>query len=173
MGTRADFYVGKGKDATWIGSVGEDGNPQAVAELMSISPGITISSEDDWVESVAVVFAQHPEHTVPERGWPWPWDNSSGTDYTYTLDEGQVWVSCYGCPWRPLEYAINSPVEFDRFSDLDHRSLEFPDMSKIKNVRWDSGNAPMIFGQTVDGGVGLVNDEMAVLEETARIVDES
>jgi hypothetical protein len=27
MGTRADFYVGRGKDAEWLGSVAFDGYP--------------------------------------------------------------------------------------------------------------------------------------------------
>jgi hypothetical protein len=30
MGTRADFYVGRGPDAEWLGSVAMDGYPSGV-----------------------------------------------------------------------------------------------------------------------------------------------
>jgi hypothetical protein len=31
MGTRADFYVGKGKKSEWIGSIAWDGYPQGIS----------------------------------------------------------------------------------------------------------------------------------------------
>ena len=158
MGTRADFYIGKGLDSVWLGSIGMDGDPGNVADELSFSAKTPIADEDDWVESVAVVFRGHTEHTLPERGWPWPWDDSNTTDYAYTLDQGRVWASNFGCEWRPLENYL-----FDDYSEtlnaLPSKIEIFPDMSKIQNIRYDSGNAPMIFGVTKDGHFGLVNDE--------------
>lgn len=160
MSTRADFYIGMGKDATWLGSVGMDGDPKSIAEELSFTAQTTIADEDDWVESVAVVFRDHIEHTLPERGWPWPWDDSQTTDYAYTLFYGQVWVSNYGCRWMHLEdYLSKSPTIVQMLDNLPDATEVFPDMSKIKNVRLDSGNAPMIFGFDGAGHVGLVNEE--------------
>jgi hypothetical protein len=167
MGTRADFYIGKGKGAAWLGSIGMDGSPDAVAGDMSFSAKTTISGEDDWVESVAAVFQSHEEHTVPEMGWPWPWDDSNTTDYAYTFDQGQVWVSCFGQAWVTLVTAL---TEQD-WDEGEMNTLEFPDMSSSKNIRWDAGNAPMIFGVKTDGSMGLVNNEFSVLEETKKVVD--
>ena len=152
MGTRADFYIGKGRDANWLGSVGMDGNPEDIARHLSLDLSQTIASENDWVESVNMVFTAHPEHTLPEMGWPWPWDDSNTTDYAYTYDEGKVWVSCFGTRWVSLRWALE---EEDAWDKMEGSQLALPDMSAIKNIRYDSGNAPMMFR-----GGRIVNDEV-------------
>jgi len=78
MGTRADFYIGTGTDAIWLGSIGMDGMPEMVGPLLSsvLDQCQGTCEESCWKEAVALVFAAHEEHTLPERGWPWPWNDS-------------------------------------------------------------------------------------------------
>lgn len=37
MGTRADFYVGRGVDAQWLGSIAYDGYPDGTPELAIVA----------------------------------------------------------------------------------------------------------------------------------------
>ena len=166
MGTRADFYTGKGRDANWLGSVGMDGHPETISEQLSLTLEFqSIASEADWTESVAAVFDAHEEHTLPEMGWPWPWDDSNTTDYAYTYEAGKVWVSCFGRLWVTLQWALE---EEDAWDAMEGGQLDFPDMSAIKNIRYDSGNAPMIFGVKADGSLGMVNDEVVAKDKAQK-----
>ena len=38
MGTRADFYVGRGESAEWLGSVAWDGNPRGIDDPVLTTP---------------------------------------------------------------------------------------------------------------------------------------
>lgn len=87
MGTRADFYIGCGKDATWLGSVGWDGyewqnDPESL--LMQAS------SEEEFKEAVSQIADERDDWTSPDLGWPWPWENSSTTDWTYFFSKGRT-----------------------------------------------------------------------------------
>ena len=122
MGTRADFYVGRGEDAEWLGSIAFDGYPQgAAAETL-----LTATSEDDFRTTVADLLARREDATTPEQGWPWPWTNSRTTDYAYAWDGGRLHASCFGSHWfnprdkEPPEGTCSKTV--------------FPDMSKRQNV---------------------------------------
>jgi hypothetical protein len=83
MATRSDFYVGSGKTAEWLGSVAFDGYEWAEDESC---PLMVAKSEDDFRATVASILAGRPDATVPSDGWPWPWDDSSITDYAYYFD---------------------------------------------------------------------------------------
>jgi hypothetical protein len=63
MGTRAYFYVGRGKQAEWIGSIAWDGDeiPDAVAKA---------KTEKTYRKRVAEFFADRDDATLPESGWP-------------------------------------------------------------------------------------------------------
>jgi hypothetical protein len=37
MGTRADFYIGCGRDSEWIGSIAWDGYPDGLSDLLKKS----------------------------------------------------------------------------------------------------------------------------------------
>lgn len=146
MGTRADFYIGVGKEAEWLGSIAWDGNPESVAPGLHLDVVPDIASDADWRETVAAFLASRDDATLPDRGWPWPWDDSGTTDYTYTwTPDSPVLVSNYGSPYLPLKAALaDDDNEWPGGPDE-----EFPDMSSRKNVRLDEGSG-LIFIRTAD-----------------------
>jgi len=98
MGTRADFYVGRGPNAEWIGSIAWDGYPTGHP-----APLIPITDEVKYRAKVAEIIRgeEGGGGTTPDQGWPWPWENSNTTDYSYAFDEGRVWGTCFGYGWWP------------------------------------------------------------------------
>lgn len=93
MGTRADFYVGRGKSAEWLGSIAWDGYPNGHPE-----PLLTLESEADFRAKVAEII-ESEKGTTPDMGWPWPWKDSNTTDYAYAFDAGCVWGTRFGHGW--------------------------------------------------------------------------
>lgn len=85
MGTRADFYVGKGKAAEWIGSVAYDGYPDGIGKSV-----LTAVDEQQYRQAVLSFLEGEEAATLPEMGWPWPWEDSNTTDYAYAFDQGKV-----------------------------------------------------------------------------------
>lgn len=99
MGTRADFYVGRGPKAEWLGSIAWDGYPAGNPKTI-----LTITDEAKFRDGVtAILNGDHGSGTKPEQGWPWPWDDSNTTDYAYAFDEGRVWGTCFGHGWWPAD----------------------------------------------------------------------
>jgi len=87
MGTRADFYVGCGKDAEWLGSVAWDGYEWDEDKDSRIAKAKT---EKEYRAAVTEMLAGRRDATPPEMGWPWPWDDSCLTDYVYAFLDGKV-----------------------------------------------------------------------------------
>lgn len=137
MGTRADFYVGRGESAEWLGSIGRDGYPEGGhPEALKGA-----SSEKEYRERVEALLTEvGDDATRPEHGWPWPWEDSRTTDYAYAWNEG-VQVSRYGRPWALIE-----DVLADGFEWKDEKSAVFPNMTARMNVRLDGGSGVLIFG---------------------------
>jgi hypothetical protein len=99
MGTRADFYVGTGPDAEWLGSIAWDG--YRVDEMTQAHAKNTpdhaacwriksAKTEADFRAAVSDLLAINDDATRPEQGWPWPWDDSSITDYAYAFVKGKT-----------------------------------------------------------------------------------
>lgn len=123
MGTRADFYVGRGQGAEWIGSIAWDGYPSGIDPQV-----LNCTGEAAYRHAVAAFLADRQDKTLPADGWPWPWETSSTTDYAYAFDVGfggRVWGSCFGGTW--FDATKEQPD-----SDDDAPKAEFPDMSKAK-----------------------------------------
>lgn len=109
MGTRADFYVGRGESAEWLGSIAWDGyevenaergaviDPENPAELVA-----SATNEGEYRDGVAKFLASRDDRSMPSDGWPWPWDTSSTTDYAYAFDEGKLWISVFGHAWYEI-----------------------------------------------------------------------
>ena len=116
MGTRADFYVGVGGSAEWIGSVAWDGHEWAEAPELLIPSAKT---EGEFREAVALALTERDDATTPDMGWPWPWDTSSTTDYAYYFAHGVV-----------------------RWDERD----DWPDMSEIKNVTLGDRSGVIVVG---------------------------
>jgi hypothetical protein len=122
MGTRADFYVGRGKNAEWIGSIAWDGHPDSHAKVLW-----RVNKESVFRSRVAKILGdKEGGPTKPEQGWPWPWEDSNTTDYAYAFDDGRVWGTCFGQGWWPIE---KEPAESD-----DTAQVEFPDMTSRKKM---------------------------------------
>jgi hypothetical protein len=135
MGTRADFYVGRGEKAEWLGSVAWDGYPaRAFKRGVQDAGGIPIwvtscKTEETYRAAVAKLLGSRDDSTRPEQGWPWPWETSSTTDYAYAFIQGRkgnpqgtVYTSNFGSGWYNAARR-NTP-------DKRHNPATFPDMSK-------------------------------------------
>lgn len=132
MGTRADFYVGIGKEAEWLGSIPWDGYPSGISENLLKSQTL-----EEYKQNVNKFFATEKGVSRPEDGWPWPWENSRLTDYTYAFNDGKVVVSHFGSKWfDPLKEEPEEGKEWDYKIDptKDESRVEFPDMTKAQKV---------------------------------------
>lgn len=123
MANKADFYVGRGPTAEWIGSISwdgyRDGIPQAIREA---------ETEEAYRKAVSVFLKGRADAVTPEKGWPWPWDDSRGTNYAYSFKDGKVKGSCHGSSWWDA-----------RAAEPDHTTLKrgvarFPDMALTKKM---------------------------------------
>lgn len=97
MGTRADFYIKKQRMLradNWIGSIAWDGYPDGIpAEVLGAQ------TEQEFRSALAMMASQRNDFTFPEDGWPWPWNDSSITDFAYVFSCQTGRVS-----WRPIKY---------------------------------------------------------------------
>ena len=78
MGTRADFYIDI-IEPKWIGSITQDGQPWNIPCKILIQNNVTMYEE-------TVVEFLHTRRAIIEsmgRNWPWPWEDSRMTDYSY------------------------------------------------------------------------------------------
>lgn len=97
MGTRADFYIGKGKSAQWLGSIAHDGDEWA-ARINDNEPDNIIAAQnaDEYKTAVEILLGLRDDSTTPEMIWPWPWDDSTNTDYAYCFVDGKIEVFQWG-----------------------------------------------------------------------------
>ena len=134
MGTRADFYVGLGKDAEWIGSIALDGYPEGVPQRL-----LSASSEKEFRQAFVELLGNRADVSTPKDGWPWPWDNSAETDFAYAFDMDNVLVAQFGRGWCPYK---DQECDFDIFP-----VQQFPDMSDVKKVTFGPRSGLMVIGR--------------------------
>lgn len=139
MGTRADFYIGRGEKAEWLGSLCYDGYPNGVPEDVLRNS----HTEQEWRANVAKLLAGEESATIPEQGWPWPWEDSRTTDYAYAWDDGTPWISSYGHAW----YRADSP---DPDQDEDERTAVFPNMKNRQKVAFGKRSGFLILALPVE-----------------------
>lgn len=134
MGTRADFYVGRGTQAEWLGSIGMDGYPDGVSGYV-----LAAKTEDNYRKAVAQFLKERSDGTTPDMGWPWPWDDSNTTDYAYAFDDGTV----YACPFGHGWFVARD----EQPEDLpDDKTAVFPDMKDKKKVALGRRSGLLIIG---------------------------
>lgn len=126
MGTRADFYIGRGESAEWLGSIAWDGYevPEHVRRM---------NSAENFREGVEQFLKTRDDATFPQDGWPWPWGDSNLTDEVWAFDEGRVW-NANGYPvarWYALD-ADGDPEQFD--GDEDESPDEFEEWQETHAV---------------------------------------
>lgn len=147
MGTRADFYVGRGAEAEWLGSIAWDGHPCSVFEdapELFAGPPLT---ESEWRSWVAGYLAGRRDGTKPEMGWPWPWEDSRTTDYAYAYD-GKVHGSSFGAPWFVVD------PEAEDWGEPEWEKTEkvaFPDMTARQNVNFGARSGAMFISLATPG----------------------
>lgn len=140
MGTRADFYIGRGKQAEWLGSIAYDGYPDNVLKDGKRLGSAT--SPEEFKAALANEGAKEDHFTNPEQGWPWPWEDSQTTDYAYAFDEGQVWVSCFGRAWMTVRESLDE----NREQCAGGKEAVFPDMTDRQKVTYGKRGGILIVG---------------------------
>lgn len=105
MGTRADFYIGTGPAAEWLGSIAFDGH--RVDEMTEAASFRNMDSMECWAiksaksddafrGAVVRLLALNDDATTPDQGWPWPWLDSHTTDYAYAFVAGECKTFIFG-----------------------------------------------------------------------------
>lgn len=114
----ADFYVGIGSEAEWIGTVGADGSTADMddAGLFGPAPG-----DDDYTEGTfrAIVHryvaeladGSDEEGYLASRGHPWPWKglSESRAGMIYCYNKGSIHVferTDGGADGKPGHYLV-------------------------------------------------------------------
>lgn len=144
MGTRADFYIKKAeeKELVWLASIAWDGYPDGIDDENDFAV-LKATTQVEYIANLQRFLSKRTDVTLPEHGWPWPWDDSNTTDYAYCLNDGKVYANCFGGGWYdPIERMKDKENDDDEPEIIWHH--EYPDMSKIKNVRYDKGSGLII-----------------------------
>jgi hypothetical protein len=126
MGTRADFYVGKNKDAKWIGSIAWDGYRSGIDENI-----LKAKDENEYIYAVNKLLQPRDDASYPDNGWPWPWENSRLTDCSYWFFNDEVWEDMDG-----HYYPCNNPEinDVDEFESEGYEKIKYPNMSHVQKV---------------------------------------
>lgn len=121
----------------YLGSLGWDGYPRGIMRNPRRPDGervLLATNADEYEAAVGMLITSCSDGSLPERdGWPWPWDNSSTTDYTYAFDGGVVYASIFGGEWFvPVVDGLPYEPPYS-YNDLP-KTVVFPDMTGIKNL---------------------------------------
>jgi len=145
MGTRADFYIGRGEKAEWLGSVAFDGHPLGFEDRL-----LKASTERKFRNAVTAELDARVDATKPEQGWPWPWADSRTTDYAYAFD-GRVFVSCFGSQWL----TVTQRKKHDRVDLAPSlpKDATFPDMTAQANVQIGGKRSGMMVVTATPSGI--------------------
>ena len=123
MGTRADFYVGDGDSAEWLGSIAWDGYRDGIPDEI-----LVVTDESQYRALVGEFIKGRKDGTTPEMGWPWPWNDSGTTDCCYAFKAGKVECGSWG--------VLYDKDESDCAEGEETKAIggNFPDMSSRKNM---------------------------------------
>ncbi len=138
MGTRADFYVRQDNQMKWLGSKGNDSYPNGVEEKV-----LKATTAEEFEAETEAFLKAKDDATFPNEGWPWPWNDGRSTDYSYIFENGKVMASWFGYPlFDPLE----EEKEDEEESEIKQAKMDgyFPDMSQLKNVKFDGKGSGVI-----------------------------
>jgi hypothetical protein len=80
-------------------------------------PLLAVTSEEEFRHVLGGIL-ESEDATLPYMGWPWPWDDSQTTDFSYAYDDG-VWISCFGYRW-------DKPEDYDPDADDAVKTTVFP-----------------------------------------------
>jgi hypothetical protein len=159
MGTRADFYVGRGADAEWLGSIAWDGYIEPPGIAKSAPAVIHAPCEAAYRRAVADMLKARDDATTPDQGWPWPWDNSDTTDRSYSFFGGEVQHCHWDGPWVTAKEALASDFDYERAREGAKVGASHPDMSAHKAVTLGKRSGLMVIAKGADGKLGIVTED--------------
>ncbi len=118
--TKADFYIGTGVAANWIGSTFSDGYPHGIPLEILICTNPTL------YEELVVIFIKSRKGVIKTDGdrWPHLWQDSRMTNYSYLYIEelSKVVTSHYGgIMFDPIKY-----LSYGEISDVGLGKPVFP-----------------------------------------------
>jgi hypothetical protein len=94
MMERADFYVGMGESADWIGSISKGGS------IWEIPTDIIIQVNRVMFEEMCIEYIKSKQGVVANHicQWPWDWEDSRLTSFAYIFspEHEKVYVSIEG-----------------------------------------------------------------------------
>jgi hypothetical protein len=95
MGTKADFYTKDGEFLIWHGSIEWEGNEDNIPASILQS-----RSNQEFISNIELFLQKRNDAKLSKNGWPWHWDSSKQTDYTYIMveEKATVYVSRYNSP---------------------------------------------------------------------------
>lgn len=152
---RADFYVGRGDDAEWLGSITWNGYPKALAfenegtELPVLGQSdvtvstfrslggtktLTATTEATFREGVRELSASRTDFITPDQGWPWLWPTSALTDYAYAFDTDAVYASHRGSEWFLVNLKRAKGGEPPKNTTPTPAGVPFPRMVELENM---------------------------------------
>lgn len=111
MSTKTDFYLGRGHDAEWLGSLQWECEPD---NLLRVPPGrlaLTATDEPTYRAAVADLFITWETEELGvaysrRTGWPWPWPTSHLNSWIVAFDpaDNGVFVTVGGgVRWERLD----------------------------------------------------------------------
>lgn len=109
----------------WLGSIAWDGYPSGTPENLGLA-----KTEAEYRREVDEILSGDDSATRPEQGWPWPWEDSRTTDYSYTWDGEKPLACCFGWEWIPAAKWDEDVWD----SDLPEKLVGFPDMTARQSV---------------------------------------
>lgn len=134
MGTRVDFYVGRGPQAEWLGSYPYDGYPEGVADV------IKRATDEKAFRAAVLDKCSDDRGSLPEHGWPWPWEDGNLTDYSYAFDGGAVYVTNFGRGWLSMAERDEREAAWkawDALPDAERAKVPEPEVfSDKKTCAW-------------------------------------
>ena len=140
MGTRADFYKGRGANAEWIASIAWDGYPDGIPDNVK-----SAKTEEDYAAALSAFLSKRDDVSRPDDGWPWPWESSHTTDFAYAFDSGQVFAACFGSGWLPAD-AIPDETDYDDEGVWEKAgTVEFPNMKHRQQVTMGKRSGLIVF----------------------------
>jgi hypothetical protein len=134
--------ISGGAEPEWLGSIAWDGHPGSVFCEEGTSVTRTLAraqNADEWKHEVLAYLSTREDATLPEMGWPWPWENSQTTDYAYAFDEHKIWVAEFGRGWVELATCLRARLVSDDDEEAEPlfggpKNVLFPDMSNRSKV---------------------------------------
>lgn len=104
--TAADFYIGRGPSAVWVGSLSHNAGPEIVHWTPAGSEVLGAVTAHDYARGLDTLLSLPSDDRRnwahhPANGWPWCWQDSSLTGWCYAFDAARVWVSYFGRAWFP------------------------------------------------------------------------